>query len=503
MSMYSKRQKWKLYLLLAGVLLSVLSLFFLNILITRVQTEERKSVLLWAEAIQKKSTLVEYTKELFDKLQIDEREKVELWSDAMHRLLNNDNASDLTILVKIISSNKNIPIILTNDKDVVVSSINLEKPIEQGKKIPSETIQEFSKYPPIRIMFNNKLLNKLYYKDSKLFAKLQLVMNDIIQSFFTEVVGNSASVPVIITDDSKTNVIAYGNIERSIVNNKVAMLHRIHDMENSNQPLEIRLSKDSHNFIFYEQSYFLKILKYYPIAISIALFILILIAYLAFAAARKYEQNQVWMGMSKETAHQLGTPISSLMAWVDLLRLKNLDEDTVLEIEKDVNRLQIVADRFSKIGSKAAHSDEDIVQITNDIVSYMRKRISPKITLEVRSDASSIITPISKTLFEWVIENLCKNAIDSIGGTGSVVIELFDKPQEIIIDITDTGKGIPRSKFKTIFKPGFTTKKRGWGLGLTLAKRIVEEYHTGKIFVKQSEPDIRTTFRIILQKKNG
>jgi len=501
MSLYSKRQQWKLYLLIAGVSMCVLSIFFLNILIKRVQTEERKSVMLWAEAIQKKSSLVEYTKELFDKLKIDEREKVELWSDAMHRLLKSDNSSDLTILVKIISSNKNIPIILTNEKDIVISSINLEKPVEQGKKIPIETVREFSKYQPIKIMFNNKLLNKLYYKDSKLFAKLQLVMNDILQSFFTEVVGNSASVPVIITDDTKTVIIAYGNIESSVVNNKAAMQQRIHDMENSIPPLEIKLSKDSKNYIFYEESYFLKILKYYPIVLGIALVILILIAYLAFAASRKYEQNQVWMGMSKETAHQLGTPISSLMAWVDLLRSKNLDEEIVVEIEKDVNRLQIVADRFSKIGSKSPHSDEDIVTITNDIVAYMRKRISSKISLQIKSEVPSIIVPISKTLLEWVIENLCKNAIDSIGGTGSVLIEFFDKQQEVIIDITDTGKGIPRSKFKTIFKPGYTTKKRGWGLGLTLAKRIIEEYHHGKIFVKQSEPEISTTFRIILQKK--
>ena len=501
MNLYTKRQRWKLYLLATGVAMCIVSLFLLNILIKRVQTEERKSVLLWAEAIQKKSTLVEYTKELFDKLKIDERQKVELWSDAMHRLLKSDNSSDLTILVKIISSNKNIPIILTNDKDIVLSSINLDNPIEQGKKIPETTKQEFSKYPPIKIIFNNKLLNKLYYKDSKLFAKLQVVMNDIIQSFFTEVVGNSASVPVIITDDSRKTIIAYGNIEKEIINNLTAMQHRIYEMGNANQPIEIKLSRDTKNYIYYEESYFLKILRYYPIALALALLVLILIAYMAFAASRRYEQNQVWMGMSKETAHQLGTPISSLMAWVDILRIKNVDDETVEEIEKDISRLQIVADRFSKIGSRSAHLDENIVKITKDIVAYMQKRISPKISLVVQAQSENIVVPISKTLFEWVIENLCKNAIDSIGGTGSVLIEIIDKPTEVIIDVTDTGKGIARSKFKTIFKPGYTTKKRGWGLGLTLAKRIIEEYHSGKIFVKLSEPEIKTTFRLILQKK--
>ena len=501
MNLYTKRQRWKLYLLATGVAMCIVSLFLLNILIKRVQTEERKSVLLWAEAIQKKSTLVEYTKELFDKLKIDERQKVELWSDAMHRLLKSDNSSDLTILVKIISSNKNIPIILTNDKDIVLSSINLDNPIEQGKKIPETTKQEFSKYPPIKIIFNNKLLNKLYYKDSKLFAKLQVVMNDIIQSFFTEVVGNSASVPVIITDESRKTIIAYGNIEKGIINNPTAMQHRIYEMGNANQPIEIKLSRDTKNYIYYEESYFLKILRYYPIALALALLVLVLIAYMAFAASRRYEQNQVWMGMSKETAHQLGTPISSLMAWVDILRLKNVDEETVEEIEKDISRLQIVADRFSKIGSRSTHLDENIVKITKDIVAYMQKRISPKISLVVQAQSENIVVPISKTLFEWVIENLCKNAIDSIGGSGSVLIEIIDKPTEVIIDVTDTGRGIARSKFKTIFKPGYTTKKRGWGLGLTLVKRIIEEYHTGKIFVKLSEPEIKTTFRIILQKK--
>ena len=503
MSIYNKRQTWKLYLLGAGVAMCVVSLFFLNVLIKRVQTEERKSVLLWAEAIQKKSVLVEYTKELFDKLQIDEREKVELWSEAMNRLLQSDNSGDLTILVKIISSNKNIPIILTNEKDIVISSINLEYPIEQGKKIPLEIKKDFSKYQPIKIMFNNKLLNKLYYKDSKLFAKLRIVMNDIIQSFFTEVVGNSASVPVIITDSTRHNIIAYGNIEKQITTNYESMLKRISEMESSNPPIEIKLSRDTVNYIFYEESYFLKILKYYPIVLAIAMIVLILIAYVAFAASRRYEQNQVWVGMSKETAHQLGTPLSSLMAWMDILRLKNVDDETIYEIEKDISRLQIVADRFSKIGSHSAHSNENLVIIVDEIVDYMRKRISPKITFEQHYNSPVIMAPINKTLFEWVIENLCKNAIDSIVGAGKVSIELSEKQSEIIIDVTDTGKGIPRSKFKTIFKPGFTTKKRGWGLGLTLAKRIIEEYHKGKIFVKHSEPEIGTTFRIILQKNSS
>ncbi len=501
MSIYSKRQRWKLFLIVSAFAISLISLFFLNMLVKRVQTEERKSVIIWAEAIQKKSSLVEYTKELFDKLQLDERQKVELWSDAMHRLLQADNSTDLTFLVKIISSNKNIPIILTNGNDEVLSSINIDTTIQQGKPIPPSILKEFSVYPPIKIVYNNKLLNKLYYKDSKLFAELRIVMKDIIQSFFSEVVANSASVPVIITDETHKNVVAYGNIPESVLKSQQDLENKLQEMASENQPIEIMLSKDHKNYVYFEQSYFLTVLKYYPIAFGVIVFILFLIAYLAFAASRKYEQNQVWMGMSKETAHQLGTPISSLMAWVDILKMREVDNETVEEINKDVKRLEIVADRFSKIGSKATNSEEDVVEIIYSIIDYIKKRSSSKIQFIIDSEEKRIYIPISKTLFEWVIENLCKNAIDSIGGAGTIHIELYNKVNEVIIDVSDTGKGIPRSKFKTIFKPGFTTKKRGWGLGLTLAKRIIEEYHKGKIFVKQSEPEVKTTFRIVLRKK--
>lgn len=498
MSVYSKKQKWKLFLIFSAIMLSLLSFIFLFQLVDRVEKEEKKSVLLWAEAIQKKSILVEYTKQLFDKLKYDERAKVELWSEAMHKLLIADNSTDLTLMVKIISSNKNIPIILTDEHDLVVSTINLDPDLPKGHAIPDSLKDLFIKHQPIKIVYGGKLLNKLYYKDSKLFTELQTVMNNLVETFINEVVSNSASVPVIITDSSRSKIIAYGNIEKKEASDKALLNERLLAMEHSNAPIEFKLTSSDINYIFYEDSYFLKILKYYPIALFFALLLFLFLAYLALASSRRFEQNQVWMGMSKETAHQLGTPISSLMAWVDILKMKNVDNEIIVEIEKDVTRLQIIADRFSKIGSTMLNKDEDIVETVENIITYMRKRTPPKITILFNTSVVFLSLPLNKTLLEWVIENLCKNAIDSIGGSGTITINLEVKDKNVVIDISDTGKGIPRSNFKTIFKPGFTTKKRGWGLGLTLAKRIVEEYHKGKIFVKYSEPDKCTTFRIML-----
>ena len=206
--------------------------------------------------------------------------------------------------------------------------------------------------------------------------------------------------------------------------------------------------------------------------------------------------------MAKETAHQLGTPLSSMVGWVELLKLKGLDDDTVREIEKDVSRLETITDRFSKIGSTARLEPANIVKVVHDIIDYMRSRTSPKVHFEIIPDEnSSLLVPINLHLFEWVIENLCKNAVDAMEGVGKITIEITEDTDHIHIDVTDTGKGIPKSRYKTIFNPGYTSKTRGWGLGLTLSRRIVENYHNGKIFVKNSMMGRGTTFRIILMKK--
>jgi signal transduction histidine kinase len=225
------------------------------------------------------------------------------------------------------------------------------------------------------------------------------------------------------------------------------------------------------------------------------------IAYLAFSSSRRAEQNRVWVGLAKETAHQLGTPISSLMAWVEFLKTEPHLEDFRIELQKDIKRLEMITARFSSIGSEPTLKDEDIYFIVLGITNYLQRRISTKVKMSITNDlpARTQIS-LNRHLFEWVIENLCKNAVDAMNGVGELHIHLQEAPEgDVIIDITDTGKGMAKNQLKKVFNPGFTTKKRGWGLGLTLAKRIVEEYHRGKIFVKQSEVDKGTTFRIILR----
>jgi signal transduction histidine kinase len=227
----------------------------------------------------------------------------------------------------------------------------------------------------------------------------------------------------------------------------------------------------------------------------------ILVSYFAFNSTRKAEQNQVWVGMSKETAHQLGTPISSLLAWLEFLKLKNSDAELLSEVEKDIKRLETITERFSKIGSTPVLKKANIADVLNNSITYLKTRSSKKIKYILNfSSEDEIFVSINIALFEWVIENICKNAMDAMEGDGTIDITVTDNTQVIYLDIKDTGKGIPKSKYKTIFHPGFTTKQRGWGLGLSLTKRIVEIYHSGKIFVKNSELNRETTFRIVLKK---
>jgi signal transduction histidine kinase len=243
-------------------------------------------------------------------------------------------------------------------------------------------------------------------------------------------------------------------------------------------------------------------LYYFPYIQLGVIIVFLLIAFFAFSSTKREEQNRVWVGLSKETAHQLGTPISSLLAWVDLLKARNNNDQMINEMAKDVNRLSIIAERFSKIGSSPDLQLVSLNETLGNAVQYMINRSSQKVGFSCHFlDENPLFIKLNVPLFEWVIENLCKNAIDAMDGSGKIEISIFQKEAEVYIDIKDNGKGIERSKFKTIFNPGFTTKKRGWGLGLSLVKRIIEEYHGGKIYVKQSEINKGTTFRIILNAK--
>ncbi|MEI7724951.1 MAG: HAMP domain-containing sensor histidine kinase, partial [Bacteroidota bacterium] len=419
--------------------------------------------------------------------------------EAQRRIFKATSNEDLNFFLSIIGENNTIPVIVTDETGKIMNARNIN--IDSGKMLEGDIKEEFSVYPPIVVTYylNKKIY--LYYKDSNIFAQLKKGLDDLIKSFFSEVILNSASVPVIITDSTGKYVYQSGNIPPDKLQNKVWVAKTLQSMASQNTPIKVDLADTGLHYIYYQDSFLLTQLNYYPIVQLGVIFVFLMIAYLLFSFARKSEQNQVWVGMAKETAHQLGTPLSSMVAWMELLKLKGLDAETVHEIEKDVQRLETITDRFSKIGSTAKLEKTNIVAVVHDTVSYIRSRISAKVIFDIKPGRDhEILIPLNLHLFEWVIENICKNAVDAMEGNGHVNIEITDDVDHIHIDIGDTGKGIPKSRFKTIFRPGYTSKARGWGLGLTLTKRIVENYHSGKIFVKSSTLNKGTTFRIILKK---
>jgi len=319
-------------------------------------------------------------------------------------------------------------------------------------------------------------------------------------TFLNDIIIRNTTIPVIITDS--LDHIGYSrNVSFSEKNKDKVLVRELHKMKEQNEPIIISISDTEKQYLHYRDSILLENLKYYPIVQFGVIFLFILVAYLAFNSSRNSEQNQVWVGMSKETAHQLGTPISSLMAWVELLKMQNIDEKLIQEFEKDTERLQKITERFSKIGSIPELIRTDVAETIRSTVEYLKTRSSGKVKFILDFDPDKRYeAPLNSSLFSWVVENLCKNAIDAMNNSGTIQVSILEKTDQLFIDVSDTGKGISKAYFKTVFQPGFTTKKRGWGLGLSLAKRIVENYHKGKIFLKQSEINKGTTFRIILNK---
>jgi signal transduction histidine kinase len=319
-------------------------------------------------------------------------------------------------------------------------------------------------------------------------------------TFLVDIINRNTSIPIIIADTTD-QILENKNISYSTENKDKVLLRELKKMKEENEPIVISITETEKQYLYYRDSVLLENLKYYPVIQFAVVFLFILIAYLAFNSSRNAEQNQVWVGMSKETAHQLGTPISSLMAWVELLKMQNIDENLIQEFEKDTHRLQKITERFSKIGSIPELVRTNVADTIISTVEYLKTRSSGKVKFILDFDQNkSYEAPLNSSLFSWVIENLCKNAIDAMNNNGTIQVSMVEKADQIFIDVSDTGKGISKAYFKTVFQPGFTTKKRGWGLGLSLAKRIVENYHKGKIFLKQSEINKGTTFRIILNR---
>lgn len=388
MNIYTRKQHWKLFLLMAALLIGISSLWYTNKLVKKLSEQEKIKVELWAQAVRHLSDV-------------------------------SVNAGDLTFALNVLQSNNTIPAIIADEKGNIKTSINLD----------SLRITE---------------LDSVYIKD-----QLQI-------------------------------------------------------MKGQHAPIEVKIDKNNSDYIYYKDSTILTQLRYYPYFQLAVISLFLLVSYLAFSTSRKAEQNQVWVGMAKETAHQLGTPLSSLVAWVEYMKLQNKNEEHLDEIQKDINRLQTITERFSKIGSAPTLKKENIAEVIESSIQYIKTRISSRVIFSLTSVPNhnhSVLVPLNVPLFEWVLENIFKNAVDAIEGDGKIAVNITDQQQFVYIDISDSGKGIPKSKFKTVFKPGYTSKKRGWGLGLSLSKRIVEEYHAGQIFVKSSELNKGTTFRIVLNKQ--
>lgn len=358
------------------------------------------------------------------------------------------------------------------------------------------------------LLYTNRLVRRLSNEEKKkvaLWAEASQRLanpNDVNGDFSFEfkIILDNTTIPVILADE-KDNIINHRNIDSLKESDPDYLKEQLKIMRTQNNRIVITLTNGTKNYIYYKDSILLTALRYYPFFQLGVISLFLLVSYLAFSASRKAEQNQVWIGMSKETAHQLGTPLSSLMAWLELMKLKGMDKSMTDELEKDVNRLSTITERFSKVGAAPVLVKENLNEVVQRIQSYIKSRSSDKVSFYISSpQKDAIYADINAPLFEWVLENLMKNAIDAMNGSGSLTIALHDQQQYIYVDVTDTGKGIPKGKFKTIFKPGYTTKNRGWGLGLSLAKRIIEEYHSGEIFVKSSDINKGTTFRIVLKK---
>ncbi|CVK16040.1 His Kinase A (phospho-acceptor) domain-containing protein [Apibacter mensalis] len=318
------------------------------------------------------------------------------------------------------------------------------------------------------------------------------------QFFLVQFIEQNTTIPVILVDE-KGNYIDSKNVSKKIVSDSLKLKEELNEMAESYYPILIKLPFGN-QYVYYKNSVLLTQLGYYPFVLIILVTLFVWFTYWYIKTVKKTEQSLLWAGMAKETAHQIGTPLSSIMGWLEILKTEEIDQKPIRNIEKDVHRLQNITDRFSKIGSTPSLKKEDIVELSKQTFMYLKKRMSKQIRFEFYAPAYPIYISLNNILYSWVIENLIKNSADAMKGKGKIKFQIHDSKKNILIDISDEGTGIESKNVKKIFKPGYTTKKRGWGLGLSLARRIIEDYHYGKIFVQNTEINQGTTFRIILKK---
>jgi len=331
----------------------------------------------------------------------------------------------------------------------------------------------------------------------KSFLKADLEKDNIDLNL--EILRSNETIPLILTENNA--IMTQANIDESIVKDSLKLARFFDELKKENQPIIIEYDAGKFQYLYYGNSSLINKLKYYPVALLLIIFLFGAVVYNFYKSTKMATQNKLWAGMAKETAHQIGTPLSSLIGWLEIMRADNVDATTILEIEKDINRLQTITDRFSKIGSEPILESKNIIDETRNSFDYLKSRFSNQVEFSFTAPKSPILISLNPALYSWTIENLMKNAIDAMKGRGKLKIIIENDGQLVKINVNDTGKGIPKNQFKRIFEPGFTTKKRGWGLGLSLTKRIVEEYHKGKIKVLNSEIGKGTTMQMSFRKE--
>ncbi|MGI9191031.1 MAG: sensor histidine kinase [Chitinophagaceae bacterium] len=359
------------------------------------------------------------------------------------------------------------------------------------------------------LFFANHLTRRLAEEEKKKVELIRQALEVVVKETddfpllaFT-VIHSNTTIPLINTD-AEDHIISYNNIDTSGIGNlqerDVYLNEQLRRLKAMHKPVEIRIDEQNKQYVYYGESALLKQLRYFPYALLLILFVFLVMVVVYVSSSNRRIQDRVWVGMSKETAHQLGTPLNSLVAWLELLKAEQGESAILDEMHKDVNRLQLIADRFSKIGSQPQLHPEDITIHLRDIVTYMEKRASSQVVFDLQVPSQAVLAPISGPLFDWVMENLLRNALDAMSGKGQITVVLSEAGDWLHIDVSDTGKGILPAHVNKVFNPGFSTKKRGWGLGLSLSKRIIHEYHHGQIAVKKSVPGKGTTFRIQLRR---
>lgn len=492
--------KW--ILISVTILLAFGALWQVQHIANEIQREEEEKVRLWANAISQRSHMLEVTQKFFDQATLDEHRKMQLYTDILQSFNDPDMVTDLRFslaYVNYIVDSSHTPIIITTARDSIISV-----PQElAGMKLEGDLLKEYSQNPPFNYTIWGMPMT-LYYKESQYYTQLRRLLDGFTRSFLQDITSNSVKAPVLVVDSASGRVLGYGNLDK-IDNFKMkrdsTLLSPRSSLHFNNDPISLSLPDGGRALVYYEDTLLLRSLRWLPLFYFFIAVVLIVVSYYLFRTARSAEQNRIWVGLAKETAHQLGTPISSLSGWMEYLRGKELTPQYSGEMEKDLQRLETVAQRFSKIGSVPQLKEGNVKEATLAAVSYLERRSPRRVQFNVTfPEEQTFVAPLEQYLFQWVIENLCKNAIDAMEGEGTITITASQDARFILLDISDTGRGMSRDVQRHIFDSGFTTKTRGWGLGLPLARRIVNQYHRGRLYLKYSIPGQGSCFRIKLRK---